>query len=156
MRGGRVQSDTRVGSHISCGLQVVALAEQRVGHCEITLLKWTVNSHLKKTKQLASKLASFFFLVSLFSFCYRVRHCTWWSPWWWSVLCPDLWRSYSSKSTKKGLIVTLFTKCVNKSEVAADWSFPSWISKPSPSSIWFGALHTKKSCSYLNLKWAGR
>lgn len=29
--GGRVQRDTRVGPHISCGLQVVALAEQGQG-----------------------------------------------------------------------------------------------------------------------------
>lgn len=31
MEGGRVQRDTRVGPHISCGLQVVALAEQGQG-----------------------------------------------------------------------------------------------------------------------------
>lgn len=31
VKGGRVQRDTRVGSHISCGLQVVALAEQGQG-----------------------------------------------------------------------------------------------------------------------------
>lgn len=29
MEGGRVQCDTRVRPHVSCGLQVVALAEQR-------------------------------------------------------------------------------------------------------------------------------
>lgn len=39
MRSGGVQSDTRVGPHISCGLQVVALAEQKAGHCKMTLLK---------------------------------------------------------------------------------------------------------------------
>lgn len=31
MKGGRIQCDTRVGPHISCGLQVVALAEQGQG-----------------------------------------------------------------------------------------------------------------------------
>ncbi len=31
MKGGRVQRDTRVGPHISCSLQVVALAEQGQG-----------------------------------------------------------------------------------------------------------------------------
>lgn len=31
MKGGRVQRDTRMGPHISCGLQVVALAEQGDG-----------------------------------------------------------------------------------------------------------------------------
>lgn len=31
MKGSRVQCDARVGPHISCGLQMVALAEQEEG-----------------------------------------------------------------------------------------------------------------------------